>query len=401
MATRINRLTATAAASLATKPGRYCDGAGLYLFTGPGSASWVFRYRDRATGKLRDLGLGSVTAVTLRDARAKAQEARSSIARGVDPIDNRKAAHKAARAALRGRTFGEIAAETIAARAPEWRSAKHAAQWRATLERDGAGIWSTPIDRVDRDSVLGVLRPIWTDKPETASRLRQRIEAVLDFARVHDLRTGDNPARWRGNLDAILPKPSKVRRVEHHAALPWRDVPALMVKVRASASQSARLLELVALTAVRVSEAAAATWVEIDLEAATWTIPPERMKSARPHVVPLAPAALALLKALRGETRSGFVFPRPRGRAHLVPDAARVFLQRELGFHDATVHGLRSSFRDWCADATDYPREVAEASLAHVLPDKTEAAYRRSTMLDKRRALMNDWSAFLGTGAAS
>jgi integrase len=339
--------------------------------------------------------------VSLRDARAKAQEARSAIARGVDPIGARKAAQRAARAARQGRTFGEVAVEAIEARAPEWRSSKHAAQWRATLERDGAAIWSTPIERVDREAVLAVLRPIWTEKPETASRLRQRIEAVLDFARVHELRAGDNPARWRGNLDAILPKPSKVRRVEHHAALPWREVPALMVKVRASASQSARLLELVALTAVRVSEAAAATWVEIDLDAATWTIPPERMKSARPHVVPLAPAALALLKALRAETRSDFVFPRPRGRAHLVPDAARVFLQRELGFEGATVHGLRSSFRDWCADATDYPREVAEASLAHVLPDKTEAAYRRSTMLDKRRALMADWAAFLGTGAAS
>lgn len=400
MATRINRLTATAVASLATKPGRYCDGAGLYLFTGANSASWVFRYRDRATGKLRDFGVGSVRTVTLREARQKAQEARSLVARGEDPIDSRKAAHAAARAAVRGRTFGEVALETIAARAPEWRSSKHAAQWRATLERDGARLWSTPIDRVDREAVLSVLRPIWTTKPETASRLRQRIEAVLDFARVHDLRAGDNPARWRGNLDAILPKPSKVRRVEHHAAIPWRDLPALMVKVRASASQSARLLELVALTAVRVSEAAAAKWSEIDFDAATWEIPAERMKSARPHVVPLGPPALALLKALRAATKADFVFPRPRGRTHLVPDAARVFLQRELGHREATVHGLRSSFRDWCADATDYPREVAEAALAHVLQDKTEAAYRRSTMLDKRRALMTDWAAFLGTGAA-
>ena len=392
MAREIKRLNAVALQKLARTPGRHADGGGLYLFVKESGASWIFRYRDRRTQKLRDMGLGPLAILPLADARSRALEARRLLLDGTDPIDQKKEVREAARTKHNNRrTFGDCALACIEAKRPEWRSEKHAAQWRRTLETDAASIWDKPVDSVGLREVLNVLEPIWAEKTETASRVRQRIEAVLDWATVRKLRTGDNPARWRGHLDALLAKPSKVNKKTHHAAIPHEEVGRILREVRSRTSISARLLETVILTACRVGEAAGARWNEFDLEVGIWTCPPERMKAARAHVVPLPAKLVSMLRAL--PQAGDFVFPGVRGKP-LVPDSARALLQREIG-RSETVHGFRSSFRDWAAEQTNFPREVAEAALAHTLSDKTEAAYRRTTMLGKRRELMEHWAAYL------
>jgi len=396
MARQSNRIAATALPKLLRTPGRHADGNGLYLFVAGSKASWVFRYRDRRTSVQRDMGLGSASLLTLAEARAKALEARRMLASGQDPIDSRHAEREAARASQANtKTFGDCALACIEAKRPEWRSGKHADQWRRTLEADGAVLWAMPVASIELRHVLQALEPIWTSKTETASRLRQRIEAVLDWATVRGFRSGDNPARWRGNLESLLAKPSKAKAKGHHAAVPYVEAPAVLAAVRERTSISARLLELVMLSACRVNEAASARWVEFDLDKALWTIPADRMKSGREHEVPLCPA---LVRMLADMPRVGeFVFPgmtRGGRQKPVVPDSARALLQREIGRAE-TVHGFRSSFRDWAAERTSYPREVCEAALAHVVADKTEAAYLRTKLLEKRRLLMCEWADFL------
>lgn len=380
----------------ATKPGRYGDGGGLYLLIqASGNKSWVFRWRDRVTSKLRDKGLGPAWDVTLAQARSKAAALREDVRDGRNPIDEareRLATQRLERA--RTVTFRYCVERYIAAHRDGWRNAKHAGQWSATLNTYADDLMPLPVERIDTAMVVKCLEPIWQTKTETATRVRQRIETVLGWATVREYRTGDNPARWRGHLDTLLQQPGTVRTVEHMAALPHAEIGAYMAALRASKGTGARALELQVLTAMRPGAVGAACWAEIDLDAATWTIPAERMKtrkgreSGREHVVPLSPAAVRLLKSL---PQSGaFVFPGAK-QNDSVTTAAMLKAARSIRA-DVDSHGFRSTFRDWAAECTNYPRDLAEAALAHTLKDKTEAAYLRTKLIEKRRKLMNDWA---------
>lgn len=383
-------------------PGRYTDGAGLVLnIAKGGTKSWIFRYRDRQTGKVRELGLGSVLAVPLKRAREKAAECRGMLADGRDPIDTkrqRQTAQRVEKAQLL--TFGQCCERYIAAHEASWRNAKHRQQWESTLTTYAAELRPLPVGAITTDLVVKVLEPIWTTKTETATRTRQRIEAVLDWATVRQFRKGDNPARWRGHLDHLLPAPAKVRKVEHQAAMPFGDMPAFMAALRLRRGVSARLLELVILTACRVGEAAAAEWSEIDLDAATWTIPGARMKAGKEHRVALSPAAVALLDGLPKGGR--YVFPGTGKRVQpMNPESARKLLQKDMEHTGITVHGFRSAFRDWAAERTSFPAEVVEMALAHAIESKVEAAYRRGDLFAKRAKLMEAWAGYLAVVPAS
>jgi integrase len=374
-----------------TRPGRYGDGGGLYLqVKGPGQRSWLFRFMLR--GKAREMGLGSVDTVRLAEARDLARDMRGLVARGIDPIAHRRQAREELRATA---TFEDVAALYIGAHEAGWRNEKHRGQWRTTLaEYVYPTIGKAPIAGIDAGQVLAVLEPIWRVKPETASRLRGRIEAVLDYATSRGWRVGDNPARWRGHLANLLPARRKVRAVKHHAALPWKDIGAFMGELRQQPGTGARALEFVILTAARTSEATGATWSEIDLAEGVWTVPAERMKAAREHRVPLNDQALAVLRALPRATGDAGE-PIFQGRAgERLSAMALTMVLRRMNRAAITVHGFRSAFRDWAAEATSYPREVAEAALAHTLKDKTEAAYRRGDLFARRAAMMRDWGAW-------
>ncbi len=395
--TRRHRLTATAIKSKAER-GLYSDGAGLYLrVTATGSKSWIFRWRD--AGRLRDMGLGPVDCASLRTigasltaARDAAAIARAHVNAGRDPIAEREAERAARRAeAANTVTFAECARRYIKGHAPGWKNAKHVGQWRSTLETYAfPEIGRMPVRDVETPHVLRILEPIWATKTETATRVRQRIENVLDWAKVQGYRTGENPARWRGHLDKSLPKPAKVKRVRHHAALPYAEMPAFMRELAELHGTTARCLEFTIYTAARTSESRAARWSEIDLDAAVWTVPAERIKSRREHRVPLSPAAVAILKSQQGHDAE-FVFPGIRAGRPLSNMAMLELLQGTMG-KPVTVHGFRSTFRDWTADRTNYPGEIAEAALSHKLKDETEAAYLRSDRFEKRRRLMNAWA---------
>lgn len=383
-------------------PGRYTDGAGLVLnIAKGGTKSWIFRYRDRQTGKVRELGLGSVLAVPLKRAREKAAECRGMLADGRDPIDTkrqRQTAQRLEKAQLL--TFGQCCERYIAAHEASWRNAKHRQQWESTLTTYAAELRPLPVGAITTDLVVKVLEPIWTTKTETATRTRQRIEAVLDWATVRQFRKGDNPARWRGHLDHLLPAPAKVRKVEHQAAMPFGDMPAFMAALRLRRGVSARLLELVILTACRVGEAAAAEWSEIDLGARTWTIPGARMKAGKEHRVALSAAAVALLEGLPKGGR--YVFPGTGKRVQpMNPESARKLLQKDMEHTGITVHGFRSAFRDWAAERTSFPAEVVEMALAHAIESKVEAAYRRGDLFAKRAKLMEAWAGYLAVVPAS
>jgi integrase len=346
----------------------------------------------------REAGLGSVNAVPLAKAREIAVSFRTAIAEGRDPIE----ARQAARADRHGRkTFGDIAKDFLEANGPSWRNAKHAAQWKMTLEVYGKPLWPIPVDKIDTAAILGVLQPIWQAKPETASRLRGRIEAVLDAARVagHIGRNEANPARWKGHLEKLLPKAKKISR-GHHAAMLYADVPAFLTRLREREAMAAVALEFLILTAARTGEVLGARWDEIDLAAKLWAVPAVRMKAGREHRVPLSSRALAVLGTLaEAKTSEGlFIFPGQKQGKPLSNMALEMQLRR-LGV-DVTTHGFRSSFRDWCGDQTSFPRELAEAALAHVVGDRTEAAYRRGDALEKRRKLMDAWAQYLGPDAA-
>jgi integrase len=370
-----------------TEPGLYGDGHGLWLQVGPtGGKSWAFRYQLRR--RARQMGLGPVDLVPLAEARQKAHEARRLLFEGIDPLERRKEQSKPAPAAT---TFRSCAERYMAAHEAGWRNDKHRMQWSSTL-RDYAYplIGDLPVATIDTAAVMQVLEPIWSAKPETAGRVRGRIESVLSWATVAGYRQGDNPARWRGHLDQLLPAKLKVRRVRHHAAMPYRELPAFMAELRGQPGAAARALELTILCATRTGETLGATWYEIGGD--LWTIPGERMKGGRQHRVPLSPAAVTLLEAL---PRDGeHLFPGQR-RGKPLSNMAMAMLLRRMGHGEITVHGMRSAFRDWAAEVAHAPREVAEAALAHAISNEVEAAYQRGDLLERRRELMGQWAAYL------
>ncbi len=403
MASRVGRrpdpLTALQVKKL-SEPGYYADGGGLYLQVARGgSKSWIFKFK--VAGKAREMGLGSVNTFSLAEARERAREQRQKLADGIDPIAaKREDALQRRMADASIITFDKAAERYIEAHAPGWRNDKHRQQWENTLATYASPIiGDLPVSRVDTAQVLRVLQPIWTAKAETASRLRGRIESVLDWARVQGYREGENPARWKGHLDMTLPARAKVARVEHHAALPWREVGAFMRELQAMPGASALAVQFIILTACRTSEAINAEWREFDLSGKVWTIPAERMKAAKEHVIPLSEAALRILAELRDQSDGDYVFPGPKGKP--ISNMAGLALLKRMGRADLTVHGFRSTFRDWAGESTAHPREVIEHALAHQLKDKAEAAYQRGTLFEKRRVLMADWAAFCDTVPAS
>lgn len=356
-----------------------------------GGRSWVLRMR--IADRRRDIGLGAFPAVTLAQARDKARGMRESVAQGQDPLAERQASRAALLAEQRRRiTFDQCAAEVVKVKKAESRNIKHAAQWESTLATYASPtLGDLPVSEIELAHVVRVLEPHWQTKTETMTRVRQRIEAVLSWATVRGYRKGDNPARWRGCLDAVLPKPSRVAKVTHHRALPAAEVGHFMRGLRSREGMAARALEFAILTAARSGEVRGACWEEIDLEARIWTIPAERMKVGKPHRVPLSRDALALLEGLPHEEGSSLVFFPPRGRQ--LSENAMIALLKRMEV-DATAHGFRSTFRDWAAESTAYANEVAEKALAHSIRNESEAAYRRGDLLEKRRRLMDDWAKF-------
>lgn len=398
MARILDRLSAT---SLKTKPeGLHADGGGLYLQVRDGSRSWILRFM--LNGKGRYMGLGPFPDVSLAQARKLAAGYRQQLRDGVDPIEDRKQKKLELQlAASKSITFGECAERYIEAHRPGWRNKKHAAQWASTLKRY---VYPTlgvlPVQTIDTGRVMKVLDPIWTTKRETATRVRQRMEAVLDWATARNYRTGDNPARWRGHLDKLLPKPSKVQAPKHFDAVHYDDLPSLFQTVSESSAVSAKALTFLILTAARSGEVRRASLNEIDLANGIWAIPAERTKSAKEHRVPLPSKALKLIEGLEhlGDETDGLLFPNSKGKP-LSDTAMRKYLQEVLGQEGKTVHGFRSTFRDWAAERTNFPREVAEKALAHVVKDKTEAAYLHGDLLEHRRKLMNAWAKYCTSGA--
>jgi integrase len=393
----LERLSATKVKNL-TERGYSADGGGLYFRVSEfNTRSWAFRY-VRA-GKAREMGLGAYPDVTLKEARERAAEARKLLRNDIDPIDRRQSARSmmvaASRAAL---TFEQCATAYISAKEHEWKNAKHGNQWRNTLAAYAYPVIGSMLIRdVEQAHVLRILEPIWTTKTETASRLRGRIESILDYATARGYRKGDNPARWKDHLDKLLATPGKVKKVEHLAALDYREIGAFMVELKQQAGVGARALEFAIITAGRSGEVRGATWAEVDLAAAVWTIPAGRMKAGKEHRIPLSDSAVELLRTLRTDDDCEMVFPNTKGAA--LSDMTLTALLRRMQRGDITVHGFRSSFRDWAGETTGYPREVIEHALAHQLKDKAEAAYARGTLFDKRRRLMTDWAKYCGTVA--
>jgi len=379
----------------------YADGGGLYLQVSEnGGRSWIFRFKQN--GRARDMGLGSLTSVSLATAREMAAECRRTRLTGVDPIEVRRTDRREAQlAAARSMTFDQCRDAFIEAHKSAWRNAKHRAQWTNSLATYvGPVFGAMPIQRVDVALVMKVLEPIWSTKPETASRVRGRIERVLDWAKVRGFRQGENPARWRGHLDALLPARGKVRKVKHHAALPYDQIGAFMAALRTREAVAARALEFMILTAARTGEVLGARRDEIDFQAKMWVVPPRRMKSGREHRVPLSRAAISVLKDMQARHQDDLLFPGDR-RGKQLSNMAMLMMLRRMDRADLTAHGFRSTFRDWAAECTNFPAEVAEAALAHVVGDKVEAAYRRGDLFEKRRRLMDAWAAHCQMAAAA
>lgn len=395
MAHFVGRLTALKVMKV-KKPGMYADGAGLYLqVTGDGETkaakSWIFRFTLR--GRSREMGLGSLSIFGLAEARAKATECRRLMYEGIDPIEARKAARaRTALDAAASLTFSDCTKQYIEAQRSGWRNAKHAAQWSTTIKTYAEPtIGTLPVQSVDTSLVMKIVEPIWSKKPETASRLRGRIEAVLDWATARGYRQGDNPARWRGHLDKLLPASAKVRKVKHHAALPYEELPGFMTALRAQDGVSARALEFLILTAARTGEVIGALPDEIKDK--VWAVPAGRMKASKEHRVSLSAPALAIAEKMRSQHESAFLFPGGK-RDKPLSNMAMLALLERMGRSDLTAHGFRSTFRDWAAECTNYSNEVVEMALAHTISSKVEAAYRRGDLFEKRRSLMIDWAEF-------
>ena len=389
MARAIHRLTARRVETL-SKHGRHADGGNLYLSISPnGGRRWVFLYRWE--GRPREMGLGSAAkgAVGLADARKLAKVARDHLAAGVDPLKAREATKQSARAVP---TFGTMADELIEAMKPGWRSAIHATQWTYTLTDLAKPLRSKPVDQIETRDVLEVLKPLWQSIPETASRLRGRIEAVLDAAKAKGYRSGENPARWRGHLDQLLPKRPRLTP-DHYAALNYDKLPEFMVQLREERSIASLALHFTILTASRTGESTGARWSEIGLDKGVWEVPAERMKGGRPHRVPLSDEAKSVLQIVGQHRRGDYVFPGIRADRPLSASAMAKALKR-MGYADVTVHGFRSTFRDWASETTSFPHEICEMALAHAIENKAEAAYRRGDLFEKRRKLMAAWAAY-------
>jgi integrase len=386
------------------KAGRHADGGGLHLLVkDSGARSWVYRFMLK--GKSRDIGLGAAAgpdAISLSAARDAAMALRLKVKAGIDPLAERQReaveALAAAQAAqIAGITFKAVAEAYIAANEGSWRNDKHRQQWRNTLASYVYPVMGTlPVADIGTAHVLKVLEPIWQDKPETASRIRGRIETVLDAAKARGYREGENPARWRGHIAQILPTRSRLTR-GHHKAMPYDAIPAFMAQLREREAMAALALEFVVLTATRTSEVLGATWAEVDLDKAIWTIPAARMKAGKEHRVPLSPRAVEILEAVKPLEKAS-LFPADKGGK--LSTMAMPMLLRRMKL-DCTVHGFRSGFRDWAAECTGYAHEVCEMALAHVIGNKAEAAYRRGDLFEKRRRLIVDWATYCASGSAA
>ncbi|MFT5449572.1 MAG: integrase [Gammaproteobacteria bacterium] len=378
-----------------TSPGKHEDGGGLRLVvSSAGAKKWVLRYT--IAGKRREMGLGSYPDVTLADVRKKAGEQRNLASTGIDPIEARQAVPAAIP------TFTSCAARYIRAHRRGWKNAKHARQWARTLKTYARPqIGKHKVDAVTTEDIVKVLTPLWTTKTETAKRLQGRIENILDYAAAHKYRDPLNPARWRGHLDKLLPKPSRVKKVVHHPSMPYPDVPAFMSELSNTPSSSSLALQFLILTATRTSEVLQAEWSEVDLAEALWTIPAERMKARREHRVPLSEAAVTVLRALPHFEANPHIFPGAR-QGRPLSNMAMLQLMRgmEYGVNgdkgNYVPHGFRSSFRDWSGEVSSFPRDVAEMALAHVIENKVEAAYRRGDLFAKRSEMMQAWADYLG-----
>jgi len=399
--------------------GRYGDGGGLYLqVTTPTARSWIFRYwigdRDTAGEPLRDksdkvlgrsceMGLGSTSVVSLEEARDLAAEYRKMRRQGIDPLTAQQVTKAQATVkAAKAKSFAECADDYYKAHRAGWRHPQHAYQWQASIRMFADPvIGPLPVQAIDTALVLKVLQPIWNEKPETANRLRGRLENILDYAKVNGFRAGDNPARWRGHLDKLLPAPSKVRKLVHFKALPYPELPAFMATLRTHESIAAKALQFTILTSARTGEVLGARWSEMNLAENVWTVPPGRMKTQTQHRKPLTTGALAILEEMQSHHSGddGLVFP---GRNHgRLMAASMLRILARMQRSGLTVHGFRSSFRDWAAERTGYPSPVVELQLAHQVGDKVQQAYLRGDALDKRRRLMADWARFCNTPAAA
>jgi len=388
MARALHKLTSLQVTN-ATKPGLYSDGGGLYLRVSGGKNAgrrWVFLYSRPSDGKRCEIGLGGRQAVPLVNARKKAAAFRSQVADGIDPLATRQAKCSIP-------TFGELADDLIKQLEPTWRNEKHKAQWAMTLREYAKPLRNKPVDTIETGDVLKVLLSIWQAKPETAARVRGRIEKVLDAAKVRGYRSGENPAAWRGHLALVLPKRPVLSR-GHHKRMPIGDVPEFMRNLRERAGVACRCLEFTILTAARSGEALGARWSEIDLEAKVWTLPPHRMKPGKEHRVPLSTRAIEILIEMKPLRDGDFVFPGMR-RGKPLSNMALEMTLRRMRIDNATVHGFRSCFRDWTGNRTSYPRELAEHALSHTIGDKAEQAYRRDSAVERRRPLMEAWDNFL------
>lgn len=393
MAKTIGKLTALDV-TRAKAAGLYGDGGNLWLQVGPtGAKSWIFRYSLK--NKNRAMGLGPLSTVTLSQARAAAADKRLLLLRGKDPIAEQRAEEALARLIARSEeTFASCAERYVEAHKSSWKSVQHLTQWKQSLKKHVTPLIGTlPIGSIDTVLVLSVLEPIWTEIPATARRLRGRIEQVLDWAKARNMRTGENPARWRGHLENLLPKKSKLLKVKHHPSLPYSEIGNFMVTLRAQKCFSARALEFTILTASRTMEVLKAKWDEVDLDGRVWTVPAVRMKASREHRVPLSSQAIALLERMKPLRRPGdLLFPGTKHEKSMSDHTMLMLLKLTLGVRNAVPHGFRSTFRDWAAETTSYPREVCEAALAHSNKSETEAAYFRSDLFAKRETLMQSWS---------
>ena len=391
MSRTLNRLT-TLKVSRMKRPGMYADGGGLYLRVAEGgSKQWIYRYVTN--GRCRDMGIGPCHVLTLAEARERARTASKLRLDNIDPIAYKRQQRSAAIvAAAKAMSFRQCAEGFIKDNEAEWTHPKHRQAWETTLTKYVyPKLGELPVAVIDTPLVLDVIKPLWARIPETASRVRGRIEAILGWATVHHYRTGDNPARWQNHLEQVLPARTKVAKIEHHAALPYAQAAEFMGKLRQDTSVMARCLEFITLTAARLGEAVNATWKEIDLEARTWTIPADRMKAGREHKVPLSAAAIALLRDMAAIRHSNYVFPGYKHGRPLGHNGLWTVAKRAAGA-DVTVHGLRSTFRDWAAEQTSYPNHVVEMALAHAIPNAVEAAYRRGDLFEKRARLMQQWA---------
>jgi integrase len=395
MARKLNRLSAVEVKGIDAK-GMYHDGGGLYLqVNAAGAKSWIYRFM--LDGRAREMGLGPLIVISLAEARKRAAECRKLRLDGMDPIETRRAQRGQRKLeAGRAMTFDKCATAYIEAHKASWKNGKHAEQWRGSLRNYASPVFgSSPVSAIDLALVMKALEPIWQTKTETASRLRGRIEAVLDWATVRGYRKGENPARWRGHLDKLLPARAKIQKVEHHPALPYDEIADFTAALREQEGIAARALEFLILTAARTGEIIGVRWNELDLDDKSWIVPGARMKAGREHRVPLSAAALAILKQMEEIREGDFAFPGGK-KGKPLSNMAMLELLKRMGRHDLTTHGFRSTFRDWAAERTNFPREVVEMALAHTIESKVEAAYRRGDLFQKRRQLMEAWARVCG-----